>query len=170
MCMCIFNFFFSVLLLYGSFSIIQTSFEPTDPVGEFGYNDSHTFSPSNFPLQPLIGTIQCNKYFKFQRCSFMHKVLLSKHYIFTWKKFLIDYYGSLPFDAQTQILSFCHVLTNTLHQCTYGPQNGQSGQEMMACQTSTEEHHNSQSKYNPVEVNNLIDTMFFNYTFFILSD
>ncbi|XP_078331138.1 uncharacterized protein LOC144624967 [Crassostrea virginica] len=91
------------------FAYPETSFEPTDPVGEFGYNDSHTFSPSNFPLQPLI-----------------------------------DYYGSLPFDAQTQILSFCHVLTNTLHQCTYGPQNGQSGQEMMACQTSTEEHHISQ--------------------------
>uniref|UniRef100_K1P976 Uncharacterized protein n=1 Tax=Magallana gigas TaxID=29159 RepID=K1P976_MAGGI len=33
---------------------------------------------------------------------------------------LIDYYQGLPYEAQTQILSFCHVLTSTLHQYIYG--------------------------------------------------
>lgn len=34
--------------------------------------------------------------------------------------FLSEYYQGLPFEVKTEILSFCHVLISSLHECTYG--------------------------------------------------
>jgi hypothetical protein len=37
--------------------------------------------------------------------------------------FPTDYYCGLSKEGQSQILSFCHMLTGALHQCTFETQN-----------------------------------------------